>query len=87
MGEDKVMLKSSDVADVNSILTGAVEFFASFFFTSVHAWNNECVKFERDAWVRLYGVPLQALNAKKFRLCAFDIGHLMCLDTCTVDRD
>jgi len=86
MGADKVLLKSSNDIDVNSIIIGAADIFKSF-FTSIHAWNNQCVKFERGVWVRLYGVPLQAWNANFFRLCAFDIGRIMWLDTCMVDRD
>jgi hypothetical protein len=61
MGADKVFLKSNDASDVTTILTGAADFFNSF-FTNTATWNKKCIKFERGAWIRLYGTPLQAWN-------------------------
>lgn len=67
---DKVLLKCSGDSDVNSILTCAADFFKSF-FTNVVGWNQDCVKFERGAWICLYGIPLQAWNENFFQLCVF----------------
>jgi len=86
LGADRVLLKSCGEEDVNSILSGASEFFMSF-FSSVQPWNNDNLKFERGAWVRLYGIPLHAWNNKFFKLCVFDHGRLMRVDTCTVERE
>lgn len=48
MGADKVLLKASGIAEVNSILSGAAEFFNSFFSSTI-PWKKDCVKFERGA--------------------------------------
>lgn len=61
MGADKVLLKTEDESDVNVILSEAASFFASF-FTNIVKWKKEVVFRERGAWVRIYGVPLQAWN-------------------------
>jgi len=89
MGADRVLLKSSGDEDVNSILSGAAKFCMPF-FSSVTPWNSNNMKFERGASVRLYGIPLQAWNDFLyflFKLCAFDHGRLMRVDTCTVERE
>ena len=86
MGADKVLLKASGIAEVNSILSGAAEFFNSFFSSTI-PWKKDCVKFERGAWIRLYGIRLQAWNDNFFRLCVFDFGRVMRVDLSTVDRD
>jgi hypothetical protein len=64
MGADKVMVKASGIDEVKSILSGAAEFFNSL-FSSFTPWNKDCRKFERGAWIRLFGVPLHAWNEKK----------------------
>jgi hypothetical protein len=61
LGADKVLLKASDDSDVHSLLSGAANFFNSFFY-SIFPWKPDCIKFERGAWIRLYGIPLQAWN-------------------------
>jgi len=86
MGADGVLLKSSGGGNVNLILSDATYFFNSF-FTSIASWNCNNVKFERGDWVRLYGIPLQAWNETFFKLCDFDHGRLMRVDSCTVDRE
>jgi len=86
MGADKVLLKASGIAEVNSILSAAAEFFNSFFSATI-PWKKESVKFERGAWIRLYGIPLQAWNENFFRLCVFDFGRVMRVDLSTVDRE
>ena len=86
MGADKVYLRSSDVVDVNSLLSGAADFFKAF-FNVIESWNGKYGKFERGTWIRLYGIPLQAWNEFFLKLCAFDFGHMMKVDSCTVDRD
>ena len=42
---------------------------------------------KRGAWVRIYGVPLHAWNIDFFKLCVLDVGCLLRVDDCTVNRD
>jgi len=41
---------------------------------------------ERGAWVRIYGVPLQAWNVDFFKFCVYDCGRLLRVDDFTLDK-
>lgn len=70
MRADKVLVKATGIDEVKSILSRAAEFFNSL-FSSIKPWNKEDIKFERGAWIRLYGVPLQAWNEFFFPTVCF----------------
>lgn len=38
------------------------------------------------AWIRIYGVPIQAWNVEFFKLCVADSGRFMHTDECTSDK-
>ena len=85
MGADKVLLRTDDDSDVNIMLSEASEFFNNFFSKPVK-WKKDVVVRERGAWVRIYGVPLQAWNVEFFKLCVYDCGRLLKVDESTLGR-
>lgn len=85
LGADKVLLRTEDDSDVNLILSEAPAFFEHFFSKPVK-WKKDVVVRERGAWVRIYGVPLQAWNLDFFKLCVYDCGRLLKVDEATLDK-
>ncbi|MCI18217.1 sulfate transporter, partial [Trifolium medium] len=86
MGADKVLVRSTSDTDVVNILYGAKEFFNMIFSNWVR-WNKEVVPSQRGAWVRLYGIPLHAWNENFFKLCVFDCGRFLRVNSYTVEKD
>ncbi|PNX55277.1 putative sulfate transporter, partial [Trifolium pratense] len=43
--------------------------------------------YRRGAWVRLYGIPLQAWNEDFFKLCVFDCGRLLRVDNSSMEKE
>ncbi|MCI13933.1 sulfate transporter, partial [Trifolium medium] len=74
MGADKVFVRSATGDDVLAIVNNAVEFF-QLLFSNWMRWDNNAQPYKRGAWVRLYGIPLQAWNVNFFKLCVFDCGR------------
>jgi len=85
MGADKVFLKSVSEKDTWSLLGEAKEFF-DHFFANWKRWDKEVVPFKRGARLRLYGIPLHALNDNFFKLCVLDCGTFLRTDTVSLDR-
>ncbi|PNX66030.1 putative sulfate transporter, partial [Trifolium pratense] len=73
MGADKVFVRSSSGIDVKAIIDSAKEFF-QIIFSSWTSWESHAQDYRRGAWVRLYGIPLQAWNENFFKLCVLDCG-------------
>jgi hypothetical protein len=44
------------------------------------------VRYERGAWLHVYGIPVHAWNDVFFRLCVFGIGIFLYVDDCTADK-
>lgn len=61
--------------------------FFNLFFSHFVRWNKDIVKFERGAWVRIYGIPIHAWNASFFKLSVLDCGRFLRLDNSTVAKD
>jgi hypothetical protein len=61
MGGDKVFLRSRNNEDVLHLFNEAIHFFG-FLFIAVHKWTSTDTRYERSAWVRLYGIPIHAWN-------------------------
>jgi len=55
-------------------------------FRNIHKWSVTDVKYERGAWVRVYGVPDHAWNDDFFKLCVMNSGRFIRADECTVDK-
>jgi len=55
-------------------------------FYNLHKWSMEDVQYERGAWLRIYGVPVQAWNVAFYKLCVMDIGRFVRVDECTEDK-
>ena len=85
MGGDRIFLRSRNNADVWNIFNEAVDFF-SMFLSDVHKWSPEDVRYERVAWLRVYGTPIHAWNTKFFKLCVSHCGKFVRTDECTVDK-
>ncbi|PNX72734.1 putative sulfate transporter, partial [Trifolium pratense] len=86
MGADKVFVRCSSGNDVKAIITMAKEFFR-LIFSSWTCWDNHAQDYRRGAWVRLYGIPLQAWNENFFKLCVFDCGRLLRVDNGSLERE
>ncbi|XP_039690367.1 uncharacterized protein [Medicago truncatula] len=86
LGADKVFIRSMSEVSVTTILNDAKDFFA-YFFTNIVRWDKNLVPFQRGAWLRLYGIPLHAWNESFFKLCILDVGRLLRMDTCTVEKE
>jgi len=85
LGADKVLLRTDDDSDVNIMLSEASKFFDNFFSKPVK-WKKDVVVRERGAWVRIYGVPLQAWNVEFFKLCVYDCGPLLKVDESKLEK-
>jgi len=86
LGADKVLLRSPDGRDVNSILSEAPIFF-NIFFSNPTRWNKDLVVQERGAWIIIYGVPIHAWNYDFFKLCVLDCGRLLRVDDLTMGKE
>ncbi|PNX92129.1 putative sulfate transporter [Trifolium pratense] len=69
-----------------ALVNNAKEFF-QLIFSSWSRWDSLVQPYRRGAWVRLYGIPLQAWNANFFKLCVFYCGRFLRVDSCSVDKD
>ena len=86
LGADRVSIRSLADNNVLSLISEANEFFA-LFFTNVVPWVKKVMPFQRGAWLRLYGIPVHALNEDFFKLCVLDCGRYLRADSCSVDRE
>jgi len=55
-------------------------------FANTQKWSSKEVRYERGAWLRVYGVPVHAWNVSFFRLCVLGIGRFILADECTVNK-
>lgn len=85
MGADKVFIRREG-GDALDTVGGAVEFF-NLVFSNWTRWEKDGRPYQRGAWVRLYGVPLNAWNVDFFKLCVFDCGRFIRADSCSAERD
>jgi hypothetical protein len=86
LGADKVFIRS--LSDVNVLeIMGATKNFFDLIFSSLSVRNQAVMPFQRGAWIRLYGVPLQAWNENFFKLCIFDCGRYLRADMCTLNKE
>jgi hypothetical protein len=69
-----------------AVLDGAKEFFSMCFSHWVR-WDTSVIPFQRGAWVRIYGIPLQACNGSFFKLCVMDCGRFLHSDNYTAAKD
>ncbi|PNX99301.1 hypothetical protein L195_g022566, partial [Trifolium pratense] len=86
MGAEKVFVRSLAGDDAMAVVNNAKEFF-QLIFSSWNRWDNFVQPYRRGAWVRLYGIPLQAWNANFFKLCVLDCGRFLRIDSCSADKD
>jgi hypothetical protein len=86
LGADRVFVRSKAGLDVVPMMESAREFF-NVIFTHWAGWENKATPFQRGAWVRLYGIPLQAWNDSFFKLCVFDCGRFLRADSYTTEKD
>lgn len=86
LGADKVFIHSLSVASVSEIVGEARHFF-DLIFSSLSVWKQVVMPFQRGAWIRLYGIPLQAWNEEFFKLCVLDCGRYLRADTSSVNRE
>lgn len=56
------------------------------FLSDVQKWSSKKLRYERGAWLRVYGTPAHAWNINFFKLCASDCGKFVKADECTLDR-
>ncbi|GAU34020.1 hypothetical protein TSUD_393660 [Trifolium subterraneum] len=70
----------------NRITDAALSSFLNLCFRARRG-GKDAQLYHRGAWVRLYGVPLQAWNVNFFKLCVFDCGRFLRADNCSADRD
>jgi hypothetical protein len=85
MGGDRVFLHCNDGEDIWKVFNDALHFFGMM-FSNIHKWTPSDIKYERGAWLRLYGVPIHAWSEDFFRLCVMGIGRFIHSDECTVDK-
>lgn len=57
--------------------------FFGMLFANIHRWSDSDVKYERGAWVRVFGVPVHAWNIEFFKLCVLGAGRFLHVDECT----
>jgi hypothetical protein len=86
LGADKVFIHSLSGAIVSEIV-GAAKHFFDLIFSSLYVWDKAVLPFQRGAWLRLYGIPLQAWNENFFKLCVFDYGKYLRADTCSLNKE
>lgn len=85
LGGDCVFIHCNNGEDTWKVFDDAVHFFGML-FTTVRKWMPSEVKYERGAWLRIYGVPIHAWTEDFFRLCVLDTGRFLHIDDCTVDK-
>ena len=86
-GADKVFIHALSGANVFDIVGGAKQFF-DLLFSNMVRWNKAAaLPFQRGAWVRVYGIPLQAWNENFFKLCVLDCGRYLRTDICSLNRE
>jgi len=85
MGGDRVILHSTSGEDIWQVFNDALHFFGVL-FSNIHKWSVTDVKYERGAWVRVYGVPAHAWNEDFFKLCVMNSGRFIRADECTVEK-
>ncbi|PNX71868.1 putative sulfate transporter, partial [Trifolium pratense] len=86
MGADKVFVRSVTGVDAMVVVNNAKEFF-QLIFSHWTRWDNLAQPYRRGAWVRLYGIPLQAWNVNFFKLCVVECGRFLRLDNCSVEKE
>lgn len=86
LGVDRVFIRSTSDVEVSSILVVARDFF-DHIFSNIVRWDKQLVPSQREAWLRLYGIPLHAWNEIFFKLCVLECGRFLRSDGCSVDRD
>jgi len=79
LGADKVFILCVSNSNVTKVIDEAHDFFNLFFSQSDH-WNKDIVKFERGAWVRIYGIPIHTWNEAFFKLSVFYCGRFLRFD-------
>jgi len=85
MGSDRVFLYCTGDADIWNVFNEALHFFGMM-FSNIHKWVLDDEKYERGAWIRIYGTPAHAWNESFFKICASGCGRYIRSDDCTVDR-
>ena len=85
MGGDKVFLRCRSNDDIWKVFNDVVDFFRMF-LSNVHKWSYEDLRYERGAWLRVYGTPTHAWNTNFFKLCVSKCGKFVQADECTSDR-
>jgi len=85
LGGDRVFLNCIGGEDFSKVLAGAQDFFGVL-FSNFHKWSESLVKYERGAWLRVYGIHVHAWNDIFFKLCVSGIGRFLHVDECTTDK-
>jgi len=85
MGRDHVFLHCTSGDDIWYVFNNALHFFGML-FQNIHKLSSKDVRYERGAWLCIYGVPVQAWNDAIFKLCVMDIGRFIRVDECTTDK-
>jgi len=85
MGEDRAFLRCRGNGNILQVFKDVADFFG-LFLTDVHKWTSKEVRYERGAWVRIYGTLVHAWNTNFFKLCVFKCGRFVREDECTLDR-
>jgi len=84
-GGDRVFLNCSGEENIWQVFHGAIDFF-SMLFSSALKWSVEEVRYERGAWLRVYGTLVHAWNENFFRLCVSGNGRFIHAEKCTIDK-
>jgi len=82
---DRVFLHCNNGEDVWKVFNDAVHFFGML-FGDIQKWSEADVRYERGAWVLIYGVPVQAWSDIFFQLCVANAGRFLHADECTVHK-
>jgi len=85
MGGDRVFIHCNGGEDVWTVFNDAINFFGML-FSNIQNWSPSEVRYERGAWLRIYGVPVHAWNEDFFKLCVSGLGRFILADACTVDK-
>ena len=87
LGGDNVLLHPGVVGDVVELFSTAADLIGNF-WEDCRPWTKETiVNYERGAWVRCYGVPIQAWNNIFFLELAATQGLLLKIDDFTINKD
>jgi hypothetical protein len=85
LGGDRVLLNCTGWEVFSKVLKGALDFFGML-FCNFQNWSESLVRYERGAWLRVYGIPVHAWNDNFFRLCVSGFGRFLYVDKCTADK-